>query len=129
MCESFARHCEPDAVRRLSPGAVRAILRRRDVPHPALDSRKRVLALLEYVLSDVNPADPMGAADLEGVPLVPLVDGTLGRFAFLGSTDGEPKRLDGEPKRPPSQAPKARSRPDVPDTPRVRDGVASRVRR
>ena len=40
VCESFARHCEPDAVRRLSPAAVRAILRRTDAPHPALDSRK-----------------------------------------------------------------------------------------
>ena len=64
------------------------------------------MALLEYVLSDVNPADPAGAADLEGVPLVPLADGTLGRFAFLRS-EGEPKRPDGEPKRPPPHAKKS----------------------
>jgi len=118
VCESFARHCEDsDAVRTRSPAAVRAMLRRTDIPHPALDSRKRVLALLEYVLSDVNPADPMGAADLTGVPLVPLTNGTLGTFAFRGGrTDGaevmdETRQVEeGGPKRPPSHAMRPRDK-------------------
>ena len=118
VCESFARHCEDsDAVRTLSPAAVRAMLRRTDIPHPALDSRKRALALLEYVLSDVNPADPMGAADLTGVPLVPLTNGTLGTFAFRGGrTDGaevmdETRQVEeGGPKRPPSHAMRPRDK-------------------
>jgi hypothetical protein len=50
------------------------------VPHPALDSREHTLALLAYCVSDVKPADRRTAADLDGVPLVPLADGGLGRW-------------------------------------------------
>ena len=107
VCESFARHCEPDAVRRLSPGAVRAIpCADGTSPHPALDSRKKGSGSPGVRLSDVNPADPMGAADLEGVPLVPAWtarwDASRSWVQPMGNRND-----DGE-RRPPSQASKAK---------------------
>ena len=86
---AFATHC-PSVARRMSPAAARAILKdaksmRR---HPALDDSAHVVALLRYCVSDVDASDAATAADLDGVPLIPLANGARGAFAARGGVRG-----------------------------------------
>ena len=59
VCAAFAAHGPSHAVRALSPGTVRELLRGASpgVAHRALNSREHALALLAYCLSDVDPAE------------------------------------------------------------------------
>ena len=92
VCAAFAAHGPSHAVRALSPGTVRELLRGASpgVAHRALNSREHALALLAYCLSDVDPADVCTASDLDGVPLIPLADGGLGTFRFEASPSEAP---------------------------------------
>ena len=70
---------EEHAVRhpkRVSPAGVRQTLREKGEDGIGDRPRERVLVLLRYVLSDIIDDEPASAAELDGVPLFPLADGS-----------------------------------------------------
>jgi hypothetical protein len=70
----------PGRLRFLAPALVRELLRKPGA-HPALLQRDAVHALLSYALSDTIDDDAGSTRELVGVPLLPLADGSLARFA------------------------------------------------
>ena len=82
----LAEHAAPGgfAPRRVTPAGVRALLRGKPPREPR--PRARALTLLEYCLSDIVDEDAAGsAAALEGLPLVPLADGSHGVVRARGA--------------------------------------------
>ena len=62
--------------KRVSPAGVRQTLREKGEDGIGDRPRERVLVLLRYVLSDIIDDEPASAAELDGVPLFPLADGS-----------------------------------------------------
>jgi sacsin len=79
VCDGFASADVP-GLRFLSPALVRDLMRAPG-EHPSLASRAHALALLEYCLSDTLDDDADSTRALAGVPLLPLAQGALARFA------------------------------------------------
>jgi sacsin len=79
VCDGFASADVP-GLRFLAPTLVRELMRAPG-EHPSLGSRPHVLALLDYCLSDTLDDDPASTRALAGVPLLPLAQGALARFA------------------------------------------------
>jgi sacsin len=80
ICDGFASVQPPGRLRFLAPALVRELLRKPGA-HPALLQRDAVHALLSYALSDTIDDDAGSTRELVGVPLLPLADGSLARFA------------------------------------------------
>ena len=84
-CSSLlTAHAGDGAIRTVTPEHLRAALRAPG-PHPASQRRDMALACLAWLLSDLaDLTSPATAASLNGVPLLPLADGTVTAFDATG---------------------------------------------
>ena len=92
---AFAAHAPAGSAKTLSPGTVRAMVRAKTKRGPSSFKslpREHALALLAYALEDAEAkdADADAIAELRGLPLVPLADGSLGAFSEGGCISPDP---------------------------------------
>ena len=82
---AFEQYAATKDVQFASPKTCRRDLKKLSQEEMRKFETKHVLALLAYTLSDVMLQDSSGLADLHGLPLLPLADGTLGLVQFSSS--------------------------------------------
>ena len=78
-----------EQVKVLTPQLLRQWLRRSGAPPPStyVDRPNQALSLLNYCMSDLIDDEPESVAQLAGLPLLPLANGTFTTFKLAPSGD------------------------------------------